>query len=225
MPGTMVELRSNGQTTPGYLALPEHAGPGIVVIQEWWGLVDHIRDLADRFSDAGFCALAPDLFRGEKTRSPDHADKMLMALNIAQAAKDIRGAATFLLKHQSVNPKKVATVGFCMGGQLALFAATEYPGEIAATVDFYGIHPNAQIDPQKLQVPVQAHFGVKDSLVTEGSARQLIDQIRGAGKSIESHFYEAGHAFFNDTRPEAYHKPSADIAWDRTLSFLRSQLI
>jgi len=195
------------------------------VIQEWWGLVGHIKDLADRFAAEGFVALAPDLYHGDMTRSPDQAGKMLMALNIGEAANDLKGAAQYLVDLDEVQPKKVAALGFCMGGQLALYAATEFPDQISAGVDFYGIHPKVQIDPTKLQVPVLAHFGKRDQSVPEADARALIDSLESRGKSIEAHFYEADHAFFNDTRPEVYNEEAAALAWSRTLAFLRRHLV
>jgi carboxymethylenebutenolidase len=112
-----------------------------------------------------------------------------------------------------------------MGGQLALYAATEFPDLISAAVDFYGIHPNAKIDPDKLRVPVLAHFGKRDTSVPEETANALIESIRARGQSIEPYFYEADHAFFNDTRPEVYDAESADLAWKRTLEFLRRELV
>ena len=224
MSSKMIEFRANGRTAEGYLSLPEGSGPGLILIQEWWGLVDHIRDLADRFAAEGFVVLAPDLYHGDMTKSPDQAGKMLMALNIAEAAKDMRGAARHLLEMEEVQPRKVGVMGFCMGGQLALYAATEFPDEISAGVDFYGIHPNAQIDPEKLQVPILAHFAKRDGTVPEEAARELIDSIRAAGKSIEAHFYDADHAFFNDTRPEVYDPEAAGVAWERTLAFFRKTL-
>jgi carboxymethylenebutenolidase len=220
----MVEFRANGRTANGYLSLPAKRGPGILVIQEWWGLVDHIKDLADRFAAEGFVALAPDLFHGDMTKSPDQAGKMLMALNIAEAGKDLSGAAAFLLEHPDVEPKKVAALGFCMGGQLALFAATKFPDQISAAVDFYGIHPKVEIEPSTLKGPVLAHFGKRDKSVPAETANALIDSIKASGKSIEAHFYDADHAFFNDTRPEVYDKKSAELAWQRTLAFLNSAL-
>src|SRR5690242_17085696 len=133
MHGSMIDFPSPSGTTPGYLALPEGGiGPGVVVVQEWWGLVDHIKDVAERFAAEGFVALAPDLYHGRTTKSPDDAQKMLMALNISAAGAEILAAAHYLLEHGIVSPQKVGTVGFCMGGQLALYAATEYPYAISA---------------------------------------------------------------------------------------------
>ena len=224
MTSRMVEFRANGRTAEGYLSVPEKPGPGLLVIQEWWGLVDHIRDLTDRFAAEGFVALAPDLYHGDMTKSPDQAGKMLMALNIGEAAKDMRGAASYLLSLEEVQPKKVGAIGFCMGGQLALYAATEFPEQISAGVDFYGIHPNAQINPEKLRVPILAHFAKRDDNVPEERARALVESIESAGGSIEAHFYDADHAFFNDTRPEVYDPEAAMLAWNRTLEFLRRNL-
>jgi carboxymethylenebutenolidase len=226
MQGQMIRFQANGRTAPGYLNVGAGSGPGLVIIQEWWGLVTHIKHLADRFAAEGFITLAPDLYDGKATKSPDEAGKMLMALEIGNAAKDIKGAAEHLLALPNVRPKKVATLGFCMGGQLALYAAQEYPETVAAAVNFYGygIHPQASIDPLALRVPVLAHFGRRDRTVKEGDARTLADRYRAAGKPFEAHFYDAGHAFFNDTRPEVFDQPSADLAWQRTLAFLRSHL-
>src|ERR671931_278535 len=140
MAGRMVQYPSNGGTTPGYLATPQSGrGPGILVIQEWWGLVGHIKNVCDRFAAEGFSALAPDLYHGQVASEPDEAGKLFMALNIAHAEKDLAGAAKYLAGHSSTT--KLGAVGFCMGGQLALFAGC-IEANIGAVVDFYGIHPN-----------------------------------------------------------------------------------
>ena len=223
--GTMISFRANGRTADGYLALPAGgSGPGLLVIQEWWGLVGHIKDVTDRFAAEGFVALAPDLYHGETAKSPDQAGKLFMALNIAEAGKDMRGAARHLLALDAVRPKRVGSVGFCMGGQLALYAACEYPEEIATAVDFYGVHPSVVIHPERLAGPVQGHFGRKDRTTPREAADALVERIRGAGQEIDAYFYDAGHAFMNDQRPEAYHEPSARQAWTRTVAFLKKQL-
>jgi carboxymethylenebutenolidase len=225
MSRSMVHFPVNGHTCEGYLSLPpKGTGPGLIVIQEWWGLVDHIKTLVDRFAAEGFVALAPDMYHGERTTSPDQAGKLLMALNIADAAKDIRGAATFLKAHPSVKPKKVATIGFCMGGQLALFAAQEHPDVIDAAVDFYGIHPKVEIVPVRVKVPVLGHFATRDKGVPLESVRAMADGVRTSGGSFEVHEYEADHAFFNDTRPQVYNAAAATLAFSRTLTFLRKVL-
>ena len=137
MPGTMIDFKSNGGTTQGYLATPAGGkGPGLLVIQEWWGLVGHIKKVCDRFAAEGFSALAPDMYHGQTASEPDAAGKLFMALNIAQAEKDLRGAAAALAAHSTT--AKIGAVGFCMGGQLALFAATLNPN-VGATVNFYRV--------------------------------------------------------------------------------------
>jgi carboxymethylenebutenolidase len=224
--GEMIAFPANGRTAEGYLALPPSGrGPGLLVIQEWWGLVDHIKDLADRFAREGYVALAPDLYHGEKTKSPDQAGKLLMALDIAETAKDLRGAATYLLERTEVQPKKVGAVGFCMGGQLALFAGTAHPDVIDAVVDFYGIHPEVDPDVSRLSGPVLAHFAKRDKSVPEPAAKALVERIRAAGKSVEAYFYDADHAFFNDQRPEVHDRASSELAWGRTIEFLRRVLV
>lgn len=224
MPGQLIEFPANGHTTTGYLATPPSGqGPGLLVLQEWWGLVDHIKDVTDRFAAAGFVALAPDLYHGESTKSPDEAGRKLMALDIARAGQDLRGAADHLLSLPAVSPKKVGALGFCMGGQLALFAATEHD-QISACVDYYGVHPNVSPDFSKLRGPVLAHFGNEDGFVTPEVARALVESIEASGGAVEAHFYAAGHAFFNDSRPEAYAAEPAATSWERTLAFLRANL-
>ena len=223
MAGTRIAFKSNGGTTDGYLATPESgSGPGVIVIQEWWGLVDHIKDLADRLAGEGFVTLAPDLYHGQRTTDPDEAAKMMMALNIAQTEKDLRGAVDFLLG-QSLASSRVGIIGFCMGGQLALFAACQNP-QIGACVDFYGIHPNVKPDYGKLSGPVLAFFGEKDHSNPPEARKGVEDGIKAAGKSIEMHVYPADHAFFNDTRPEVYDAAAATDTWKRALDFFHKNL-
>jgi carboxymethylenebutenolidase len=223
--GEMIEFPANGHSASGYLATtPSGRGPGVLVIQEWWGLVDHIKNVCDRLGREGFVALAPDFYHGAATKSPDEAGKLFMALNIGKAGADLRGAADALLGRPEVTSKRVAALGFCMGGQLAMYAGAEYPDRIAAVVNFYGIHPNVRVDPMKLKVPLQAHFAKRDNSVKEPSARALVKKIEAAGGYVEAHYYEAAHAFFNDTRPTVYDKECAGKAWERTLEFLRKNL-
>lgn len=220
----MLEFPANGHSTSGYLAVPPSGrGPGLLVIQEWWGLVDHIKDVCDRFAEEGFVALAPDFYHGVATRSPDEAGKLFMALNMSKAGADLRGAAEALVKRPEVTSTKVAALGFCMGGQLALYAGAEFPEHIGAVVDFYGIHPNVRIDPARISVPVLAHFAKRDNSVKEADARALVGKIEAAGGTIEAHYYDSEHAFFNDTRPTVFDRAAARLAWDRTLGFLRER--
>jgi carboxymethylenebutenolidase len=223
--GTVISYPANGHTTSGYLALPSSGkGPGLLVIQEWWGLVDHIKSVADRFAAAGFVALAPDFYRGQVTASPDAAAKLFMALNVDRAAADLRGSAEYLGSRPEVTGARVGALGFCMGGQLALYAGMICPERIGAVVDFYGIHPNVPIDPARLKVPVLGHFGRRDSSVPVAAAEGLANAVVSAGGRFEAHFYDADHAFFNDTRPAVYDARAADLAWQRTLDFLRRNL-
>jgi carboxymethylenebutenolidase len=219
----MVDFPSNGGTTAAYLATPKTGnGPGVIVIQEWWGLVGHIKNVCDRFAAEGFSALAPDLYHGKTADEPDGAGKLFMALNIQQAEKDLRGAARFLASHSSTT--KIGAVGFCMGGQLALFAATVNPS-VGAAVDFYGIHPNVKPDYTKLSGPVLGLFAEKDAFVTPQAAKDVEAAITKAGKQSEIHIYPGvDHAFFNDERPDVYNKAAADDAWRRTLAFFRQHL-
>jgi len=223
MPGKMVEFPSNGHTTKGYLATPAAGkGPGVLVIQEWWGLVGHIRSVCDRFAAAGLSALAPDLYHGKTASEPDEAGKLFMALNIAQAEKDLAGAAKYLADHSSTS--KLGAVGFCMGGQLALFAGC-INASVGAVVDFYGIHPNVKPDYARLSGPVLGLFAEKDAFVTPQTAREVEAAIKKAGKPVEIHIYPGvDHAFFNDERADVYNKPAAEDAWRRTLDLFRKNL-
>jgi carboxymethylenebutenolidase len=225
MSGSMVQFPVNGHSCDGYLSIPSKgSGPGLIVIQEWWGLVDHIKTLADRFAAEGFVTLAPDMYHGERTTSPDQAGKLLMALNIEGAGKDMRGAAEYLRANGAVKPKKVGILGFCMGGQLALFAGQEHPDVIDAAVDFYGIHPKVEIVPARVKVPVLGHFATRDKSISIESVHAMADAVKASGGRFDVHEYDADHAFFNDTRPQVYSATGASLAFSRTLTFLRKVL-
>jgi carboxymethylenebutenolidase len=225
MKGEMVSFSVGPSTARGYLARPASGrGPGVVVIQEWWGLVDHIKDVADRFAGEGFVALAPDLYRGASASKPDDAGRLMMALNIDQAVKEVLGAADYLLGAGGASSRAVGVVGFCMGGQLALAAACESP-KVGACVDFYGVHPSVKLDVSALSAPVLGLFGGKDEFVSPEVARKLEREVRSAGKRIEIHIYpDASHAFFNETRADVYNEGAAADAWRRALRFFRAHL-
>jgi len=225
MASRMVEFSSNGGTTRGYLAVPEKgSGPGVVVIQEWWGLVDHIKDVCKRLASEGYVALAPDLYHGETTKSPDEAGKMMMSLRIDQAEKDLRGAVQYLLAHEATTGSKVGTVGFCMGGALSLYAASKNE-QVGACVVFYGIHPNVKPDLPNLSAPVLGIYAERDQSTPPEAVHDLEQKLKALGKSAEMHIYpNVGHAFFNDTRPEVYDARSAENAWRRTTEFLAKNL-
>lgn len=223
--GELVQFQNNGGDTDGYLSIPQSGkGPGVVVIQEWWGLVDHIKDVCDRFAAEGFVALAPDLYHGKTTKSPDEAGKLMMALRVDEAEKDLSGAAEYLSTHDATTTDKVGVVGFCMGGALALYTATKNPN-IGACVVFYGGHPNVKPDLPNLHAPVLGLYAERDGFVTPESARELESKLKSLGKQIEVKIYpDSDHAFFNDTRPEVYNAEAAADAWSRTLEFLRKNL-
>ena len=221
--GEMVEFASNGGTCTGYLAGTD--GPGVVVIQEWWGLVPHIKDIADRFAAEGFVALAPDLYHGEVTTEPDSAGKLLMSLNLATAGKDLSGAIDLLQKktgHQSVG-----VTGFCMGGGLTLMVACQRPDAVAAAAPFYGgMRPDTPIDWSNLRAVVEGHYAEHDrGNAAPDAIKQLEQQLRDMGKDATFHVYPGTqHAFFNDTRPEVYDAQASQTAWDRTLALFRRTL-
>jgi carboxymethylenebutenolidase len=196
----------------------------VIVIQEWWGLVDHIRSVCDRLAREGFVALAPDLYRGETTSDPDTAGRLMMGLEIPRAARDLEAAGRALLGNSAVVGARIGAVGFCMGGQLALFAATRNP-RIGAVVDFYGIHPNVTLDLSGLDASVLGIFAERDGFVPPEAARKLEADLRAAGKRARFEIYPGvDHAFFNDTRPDVYDAKAAARAWAECLAFLRAEL-
>ncbi len=225
--GRHVTFPANGSDCPGYLAPAEGGGPGVVVIQEYWGMVPHIVEVCDRFAAAGFTALTPDLYRGVSTTEPDEAGKLMMNLNLPQAGKDISGAIDFLLGAPEVTGDKVGVVGFCMGGALSLLATTIRPDAVGAGVTFYGVVPwlDPQPDWSAIQAPIRGHFATEDTFFTVDKARAFEQQLKDLGKDVHFTIHEgADHAFFNDTRPEVYDAEAAAVAWDDTISFFREQL-
>lgn len=225
--GEMVEFPSNGSTVQGYLAAPDGGGPGVVVIQEWWGLVPHIKDVCDRFAADGFTALAPDLYHGETTTEPDDAGKLMMAVNLERAAKDMAGAIDFLKEDDRAVGTGVGVVGFCMGGGLALWLGTLRPGDVQAVVPFYGVIPweAAQPDYSTLKAAVQGHYAENDAFLTPDAVRQLEQQLRDLGCDVEMFIYPGcDHGFFNDTRADVYREDAANEAWSRATAFLAKRL-
>jgi carboxymethylenebutenolidase len=219
----MVKFKANGREADGYLALPASGkGPGIVVIQEWWGLVPQIKGVADRLAGEGFVSLVPDLYHGETTTSPDQAGKLMMALKIDEAEKDLRGAVQSLMAHKAVT-QKVGTIGFCMGGALSLFAASKNP-EVSACVVFYGGHPNVKPDLANLKAPVLGLYAGKDGFVTPESVKALDAELTRLGKRHEFHTYPGvDHAFANETGRN-YNREAAADAWKRAVTFLKKEL-
>jgi carboxymethylenebutenolidase len=220
--GERISFPSNGGTASGYLARPKAgSGKGVLVIQEWWGLNEHVQAVVDRLAAEGFLALAPDLYHGTVTRSPDEAGKLLMALNIAQAESDMRGAVKRL---RDLSGGPVGTVGFCMGGALSLFAACTNGDDIAACVVYYGGHPKVQYDFDALRAPVLGHWA-EDDAFANANVPIITDALDKRGKPYEFYSYAGTqHAFFNDTRPEVYAREAAELSWRRTVAFFREKL-
>ncbi len=219
----MIQFSSNAHQTPGYLAMPEGGGPlpAVVVIQEWWGLVGHIKDVADRFAAEGFVALAPDLYHGQIAEEPNEARKLAMALDRNNAIQEIAAAAKHLRSLGNVSGK-VGVVGWCMGGGLALSAAANGAG-VEAVVCFYGRPLDAR-DTSKLKAPVLGLYGDKDG----GNPLSIVQDFdKELGKAAVPHtihvYAGAEHAFFNDGRP-AFHPEAAADAWRRTLAWFREYL-
>ncbi|MCB0825679.1 MAG: dienelactone hydrolase family protein [Armatimonadetes bacterium] len=226
MSGRMIEFESgNGGRYSGYLAPSKTgSGPGIIVIQEWWGLVGHITSVADRFAEVGFTALAPDFYHGKKTAEPDEAGSMMMALNIGDAEQVIHGAVGALLAQAETSGAKIGVVGFCMGGQLSMFAAC-LDNRIGACVNFYGIHPNVHPDFEKLEAPMLGFFAEHDDYASPATVADLSSKLKAHGKQHDFTTYPGRqHAFFNDDRPEVYDRDAAEDAWAKMISFFRTEL-
>jgi carboxymethylenebutenolidase len=228
--GTTISFnRPDGKKVDGYLAEPADAAnaPGIVVIQEWWGVNEQIRGVADRLAAAGYRALVPDLYRGKSTVEAEEAHHLMTGLNFADAAsQDIRGAVQFLKSRSS----KVGVTGFCMGGALTLLAACMAP-EIDAAVVWYGFPPLEYIDPTKIKAPLQGHWGTQDEFFKIAAVDQLEAKLRAAKVTYDFHRYLARHAFANETAvgPHRIAETQYDAvwsqqAWDRTFRFFGRSL-
>ena len=225
--GRMVSFEVQGKSNSGYLAVPSGAGPwpGVVAIQEWWGLDDHIKSIADRLAGAGFVTIAPDLYNGQVATEPDEARKLRMALVWDEALAVIQGAINFLVGHDQVSPRKVGVVGFCMGGGLTWHAAAKL-SQVGATAPFYGGGPEmTDEEVARIKTPVLAIFGELDQGVSPQVANQRAAQMDKAGITHETIIYpKAQHAFFNDTRA-AYQPEAAADAWQRLVAFFNKNLV
>jgi carboxymethylenebutenolidase len=212
----------SGAEASGDLAAPDGTtkSPAVVLIHEYWGVNEHVKSVAARLADAGFLVLAPDLYHGKVATTADEAKKFVAELDRVRALDEIAGAVAFLASHPQSNGK-VAVMGFCLGGAYAFSAACVVPG-IAAVVPFYGLPSNAEY--ANVTAPIQAHFAKTDAWAKPELAEGIKKQLEAHGQPMELHVYEADHAFFNDTRPEAYNAVAAKLAWDRTLAFLRTHL-
>jgi carboxymethylenebutenolidase len=226
-PRQNVTFASNGGQAHGYLATPASGqGPGLVVIQEWWGLDDHIVEIADRLAAEGFVALAPDLYGGRVAHDAGDAGKYMGALPAEQAARDLGGAVDYLLASDAVTSAKVGTVGFCMGGGFVLQLAVQQGDKIGAAVPFYGVGQGVPESFAGLTAPVQGHYGENDAFYPAAAARELEAKMRSeSAGSVEFFYYPAGHAFHNDKdKMGTYDADNAKLAWDRAIAFLHANL-
>ncbi len=228
--GERIEFPTDGSTVPGYLAVPDGGSEGtvgVLVLQEWWGLVDQITRTCDRFAAAGFTALAPDLYRGTAVplTEPDEAAKHMMALEMGQAATHLSGAVDELLRR--TGRPSVGVVGFCMGGGLALVLACQRPDAVAAVVPAYGVipWPDAQPDYSKMTAAVLGHVAELDGSFTPEAARELESKLTALGRDATFLVYPGvDHAFFNEDRPAVHDTAAAELLWERTVAFLHAQL-
>jgi carboxymethylenebutenolidase len=230
----MVDYLSDGVHIAAFLARPAGTGPypAILVLQEWWGLNDHIKDIAMRFAQEGYVALAPDLYsrQGNKvTSDPDEAGNLMGNLNDDVALKDLRAAVTYVKNQPQVDGAKIGVIGFCMGGTYALLSAENLP-DIKASAPFYGQivydRPGGPIDQvSQLGCPLMYIYGDADGWITTDHVDRLEAALKQHGKNGQVIRYTgAPHAFFNDTRPDSYRPNDARDAWDRTLKFFTQHL-
>lgn len=228
--GTMISFqRPDGQAVQGYLAEPAQGGgaPGVVVIQEWWGLNEQIRGVAERLAAAGYRALVPDLHRGQSTLEAEEANHLMTGLDFgAAASQDIRGA----VQHLKKGSPRVAVTGFCMGGALTVLSAVLVP-EVDASVVWYGMPPLEFVDAAKIKAPMLAHWGTQDEFFGEEGVNALEAKLREARVDYTGHRYLAHHAFANETAVGRGRIPNtqfdrvwARVAWDRTLRFFGREL-
>lgn len=222
MPTTeKVSFATDAGKADGHLARPGKERPGIVVLQEWWGLVPHIRDVAERFARLGFVALAPDLYHGKSTTEAAEAQHLMEGLDWSRAAKEIAGAVKHLREKEGCT--KVGVTGFCMGGALTVIAATQ-PG-VDAYVAWYGFPPKGAAQLEKVQAPGLILFGEQETHFSIPDARAFAEEQKNRGRSCEVVVYPSvGHAFFNDSRPQVHHQATANEAWRRTTDFFGKHL-
>jgi carboxymethylenebutenolidase len=215
--------RPDGKDANGYLANAARGGaPGVVVIQEWWGLSEQIKGQCDRFALAGFDALAPDLYTGTVVPYHDTGDasRQMNSLDFMDATtQTVRGAAQYLGR----NGAKVGLTGFCLGGAVTIIGATKI-SELTAAVVFYGIPPEEAAKPEDVRIPLQAHFANKDDWCTPQAVDAFEKRMKAAGKSLELYRYDAEHAFANEQRVSVHDRKAAELAWDRATEFFRKHL-
>lgn len=227
--GETVEFASNGATAGGYLVLPpDGRGPGVVVVQEWWGLDQSLKTMVDRLGDAGFVALAPDLYHGELAghQEVDKASHLMQSLPPDRAARDMSGAVDFLASHEGVDGTGVGVVGFCMGGMLALHLAALRPDKVVAAVPFYGF-PSGDQEPDwtNMTAAVRGHMAEHDDFFGPDAARQLEAKLQAMGKDVVFTIHPAGHAFMNPEDALGTSDPELSArVWPEAVAFLHERL-
>lgn len=226
----MVEFQSNGESARGYLVTPPGgSGPGVVVVQEWWGLDPGIKEMADRLGQAGFVALAPDLFHGELAQHDemDKASELMQSLPPDRAARDMSGAVDYLAAHDATTGDGIGVVGFCMGGMLTLLLTNNRPDKITAAVPFYGF-PSGDMEPDwsPLSATVRGHMAGDDGFFGPEAARELEAKLQQMGKDVTFTIHPgAGHAFMapHDALG-SYDAELAERLWPEVTTFLHDQL-
>jgi carboxymethylenebutenolidase len=222
---TMITFESSQGQASGYLVssgVPRGAGrPGVIVVQEWWGLVPHIEDVARRFADNGYLALAPDLYHGKSTVDAEEAHHLMEGLDWARAAAELAGAVGHLREKEGAT--SVGVAGFCMGGALTMIAAT---GDgVDAYASFYGFPPAEAAAVDEIEEPGIIFFGEEEEFFSVPAAQAFAEHQREKGREAEVVVYPgAGHAFFNDTRTDVYRQDAATDAWARTLDLFGRHL-
>lgn len=222
----MVEFRSNGSTTPGFLARPEGDGPfpGVIVIQEWWGLNENIKDIAQRFAREGYAAFAPDLYHGRVTREPDQAQKLMMALDMPLAAKELVKATEYLAGQKYIAGRGIGATGFCMGGGLAMRLACESP-LIGAVVPFYGFPPEPIDIVQSMKAKALVIFAENDDWIGPPARDKLQQALSEHNKDYEMKVYPGTHhGFFRDVDNEQHDTEASKDAWERMLKLFAENL-
>lgn len=225
--GDMITYDVDGTEVEAYIARPDGGGPGVVVIQEWWGLVDHIKRVCDRLADAGFVAIAPDLYHGEQTTAPDEAKRLMLSLQVDRAARELGGSIDVLLADDDVQGDSVGVTGFCLGGGLTYVLAIARPDDVGAIAPFYGVipWPDAAPDYSQVAAPVQGHYAEHDHTITLDGIGELEATLRSTNDHVEWYVYDGcHHGFFNDTRPDVHDAEQAALAFDRLTTFLHDAL-
>jgi carboxymethylenebutenolidase len=223
--GKMVEFNSGESRARGYFVEPGEDGlhPGLIVVHEWWGLNDHIKDIADRFASEGFAVLAPDLYEGKNTKDSEEAGRLMQLLDQNKAIVTLNGAVEYLKSQEGINAEAIGITGFCMGGTFALLLPC-VNASIKAAAPFYGDVPSDDLI-KNLSAPVLFIGAENDPWITVQKMNHLKDALERFNKDGEVKIYSGvGHAFFNDTRPDAYDKAASEDAWTRALQFLNEKL-